>query len=427
VIPPPARGDGENRASQSDAPLLPPSARSRAALGLTAAAALGAFKLQVCTSCKAVQYPAREACHVCLSIKLDWRPADGLGELIAETKIRHSHDPFFRERLPWRIGMVRLDAGPTAIAHLHGECGPAPTRVRLQTRLDKSGQGVLVAFPIDKAADMSDDQQLREMTSNPRSRKILVTDGDTASGEAIVHALVAAGAATVWVGHAQPVQKSARLEALRLIPQVILVALDATESDSVKVLAGEIATRTDILINNSEVHRALAPDSGIDFDLARTEIDVNYLGLMRLAREFGPGMRAHAGDGTAYILAWVNLLSVFALGNLPTRGTFSAAMAAASSLSQYLRAEMRPAGVRVINVFPGPIDDDWNQSLPAPKLVPAALAEAVVAALSDGVEDVYPGDVAQEWLARWEESRKVLEKELGIESESRGARDEDAQ
>jgi NAD(P)-dependent dehydrogenase (short-subunit alcohol dehydrogenase family) len=102
-------------------------------------------------------------------------------------------------------------------------------------------------------------------------------------------------------------------------------------------------------------------------------------------------------------------------------------MAAASSLSQYLRAEMRPAGVRVINVFPGPIDDDWNQSLPAPKLVPAALAEAVVAALSDGVEDVYPGDVAQEWLARWEESRKVLEKELGIESESRGARDEDAQ
>ena len=36
-----------------------------------------------------------------------------------------------------------------------------------------------------------------------------------------------------------------------------------------------------------------------------------------------------------------------------------------------------------------------------------ALAKAVVAALRDGVEDIYPGDVAQEWLARWRENPKV--------------------
>ena len=40
---------------------------------------------------------------------------------------------------------------------------------------------------------MSSDRQLREMTSNPRSRKILVTDGNTTVGEAIVRALVNAG------------------------------------------------------------------------------------------------------------------------------------------------------------------------------------------------------------------------------------------
>ena len=233
-------------------------------------------------------------------------------------------------------------------------------------------------------------------------------------GEAIVRALVAAGAETVWVGHAQPVQRSARLDALRLVPQVILVALDVTDSESVKALAGELASRTDILINTTELHGAFAPVCGLDSDRARAEIDVNYLGFMRLAREFGPAMRAHAADESSNILAWVNLLSVFALANFPTRGTFSASMAAAASLSEYLRAEMRPAGVRVINVFPGPIDDDSNQSLPLPKLPAAALAQAVVAALSDAVEDVFPGDFAQEWLARWEESRKVLEKELGI-------------
>ena len=71
----------------------------------------------------------------------------GSGELIAETTIHHSNDPYFRERLPWRLGLVRLDVGPTAVVHLHGGCGPAPARVRVGARLDKSGQGVLLAFP----------------------------------------------------------------------------------------------------------------------------------------------------------------------------------------------------------------------------------------------------------------------------------------
>ena len=73
---------------------------------------------------------------------------------------------------------------------------------------------------------------------------------------------------------------------------------------------------------------------------------------------------------------------------------------------------MRPAGIRVINVFPGPIDDEWNQLLPPPKLAPAALASAIVKALREGIEDVYPGDVAQEWLERWRDNPKALEREL---------------
>jgi short-subunit dehydrogenase len=103
---------------------------------------------------------------------------------------------------------------------------------------------------------------------------------------------------------------------------------------------------------------------------------------------------------------------VFALANYPPHGTFSASKAAALSLSQCLRAEMRPAGIRVINVFPGPIDDEWNQNLTPPKVAPSALAAAVVQALKEGIEDVYPGDVAQEWLERWRDNPKVLEREL---------------
>jgi len=46
------------------------------------------------------------------------------------------------------------------------------------------------------------------------------------------------------------------------------------------------------------------------------------------------------------------------------------------------------------------------------ELAPAALANAIVRALRDGIEDVYPGDVAQEWLDRWRDNPKVLEREL---------------
>ena len=83
-------------------PTLPPAARSRVALGLTAAAALGRFELQQCRDCGTVQYPPREVCGKCLSVRLSWRAQDDQGELLAATVLHHSNDPFFRERLPWR-------------------------------------------------------------------------------------------------------------------------------------------------------------------------------------------------------------------------------------------------------------------------------------------------------------------------------------
>lgn len=393
-------------------PLLPPWPRSRAALGLTAGAALGRFELQTCLACGAVQYPPREACHSCLSGELEWRFQDGAGELIAETTIHHSNDSFFRERLPWHLGMVRLDAGPTVVVHLHGACGPAPSRVRVHTRLDKAGQGVLVAFPTEEVENMADDKQLREMTCDPRFRKVLVTDGKTAVGQSLVRAVIGAGADLVWVGFAEPWKKFPGMQEIAALPQVTLIPLDVTDSKSVRTQAGEIGGRVDIVINNAEVHRTHGIASRAGIETARAEMDVNYFGLLRLAQEFGPALRSRGADGQSSATAWVNLLSVYALSNFPAHGTFSASKAAALSLAQCLRAEMRPAGIRVINVFPGPIDDEWNQQLPPPKLSSQSLARAVVAALQDGIEDVYPGDVAQEWLERFRENPKVLEREL---------------
>jgi NAD(P)-dependent dehydrogenase (short-subunit alcohol dehydrogenase family) len=284
--------------------------------------------------------------------------------------------------------------------------------VRVEAALDRAGQAVLIALPVQGRSDLSDDPKLREMTCDPRGRKILVTDGKSVAGQAIVRALAAAGAAVIWVGEAEPWKKVAGLEALRELPPATFVPLDVTDGKSVRELAGEIGAKVDILVNTADHHRAFSIASRRGVETAQSELDVNYLGLLRLAQEFAPPFKARAADEPANAIAWVNLLSIFALANYPSHGTYSASKAAAYSLSQALRAELRPAGVRVINLFPGPIDDQWDQLEMPPKLSPASLAAAAVEALKGSVEDVYPGDVAQDWLARHLDNPKALEREL---------------
>jgi NAD(P)-dependent dehydrogenase (short-subunit alcohol dehydrogenase family)/uncharacterized OB-fold protein len=393
-------------------PTLPPAARSRVALGLTAAAALGRFELQQCGDCGTVQYPPREACQNCLSTKIFWKPQPGEAELLASTVLHHSNDLFFRERLPWRLGLARLACGPTVVAHLHAGVQNAPARIRVTARLDRAGQAVLVGLPDKENVNMAEDRQLREFSCDPKHRKVLVTDGKSSLGQALVKALAAAGADLIWVGHAEPWKRFPGFDELQKLPQVTLVPLDVTDSRNVRELAAEVGAKVDILVSNAEIHRTHGIASRQGVETARAEMDVNYFGLLRLAQEFGPAMRARGADGLASAVAWVNLLSIYALANFPPHGTFSASKAAAQSLAQCLRAEMRPAGVRVVNVFPGPIDDEWNQLLAPPKLAPAALASAIVSALREGVEDLYPGDVAQEWLERWRDNPKALEREL---------------
>jgi NAD(P)-dependent dehydrogenase (short-subunit alcohol dehydrogenase family)/uncharacterized OB-fold protein len=393
-------------------PTLPPAARSRVALGLTAAAARGRLELQVCLDCGAVQYPPREVCRACLSHRLVWRPQTGRGELISETVLHNAQELFFRERLPWRIGNVRVDAGVNVMAYVHENVGAAPCRVRVEAALDRAGQAALVAVAEQGRPALSDDPKLREMTCDPRARKILVTNGKSAVGQAIVRAVAAAGAELIWIGQAEPWKKAPGFEALRELPQAAPVALDVTDGRSVRELAGEIGGKVDILINTNDCHRTFSIASRRGVETAQMEMDVNYFGLLRLAQEFAPALKARAADGAASAIAWVNVLSIFAITNYPPHGTYSASKAAALSLSQGLRAELQTAGVRVINLFPGPIDDDWDQLEMPPKISPASLASHLVEALKGSIEDVYPGDVAQDWLARHLESPKTLEREL---------------
>lgn len=110
-------------------------------------AATGRLALQRCADCGTVQYPPRELCVACLADRMEWRVTDAEdGEVLASTELHHSHEAAFRDALPLRVGLVRLDPGPTVVCFLADCCG-AGTRVRVTARTDVAGRAVLTATP----------------------------------------------------------------------------------------------------------------------------------------------------------------------------------------------------------------------------------------------------------------------------------------
>lgn len=392
-------------------PSLPPAQRSRAALGLSAAAAEGLFKLQRCANCETWQYPARDACVNCLCPALLWQEINPAGELVAETTVQTSTQVYFRERTPWRMGTVKLDAGPVILCHVHGDVA-AGARVALINRLDRAGQGVLLALPEKNTPHFEDDAQLRELTCHPKHRRILITDARAFAVAEIVQALLSAGAQTIFVGQSESWRSSPEIDALRNYERTEIVPLDVTDTRSVQELAAEIGAKTDILINTACFVRPGGVLSRGDTQFALEEIQVNYLGMMRLAQAFGPVMCARSADGVNSATAWVNILSAYALCNDPGYGCFSASHAAAHSLSQSLRAEFKRNGIRVSNLFTGATEDVWYQPLPPPKVSAAVLAKHLVNGLQEGLEDIYCGDVAKDLIERARAGYKVLELEM---------------
>lgn len=407
LSPPPKK----NPQKRSLTPTSPPGVRSRATLGLTAAAAEGRFMLQTCAECGTVQYPPRDACCSCLSTDLPWKDVSPAGTLLAESTVRTSTNLYFRERAPWRLGSVQLDAGPTIICHVHGDVAPK-SRVILSNRLDRAGQGVMMALPEQRTPDMEDDPELRAMSSDPKHRRVLITDARNPNAPTLARALHEAGATIIFVGESETWLPNPQRDALTAIPGVEIMALDVTDTTSVKELAGEIGGKVDILINNARFVRPGGAMARGDVAFAQNEMDVNYFGLMRLAQAFGPGMCSRTADGVNSAVAWVNILSAYALVNSADYGCFSASNAAAFSLSQNLRNDFRAAGLRVMNVFVGPTEDDWHQELPPPKVLPPALARSVVQGLREGLEDVYCGDVAKDMIERFRAGPKILEREM---------------
>jgi NAD(P)-dependent dehydrogenase (short-subunit alcohol dehydrogenase family)/uncharacterized OB-fold protein len=372
-------------------PALPPKARGPMARRLTAAAAQGRFDLPVCEDCGVPQYPLRERCVGCYSDRLTWRPVAPTGTLLARTVGHHSTDPYFQARRPLQIGSVKLDAGPVAIVFVAAGCGDAGARVRLANRLDRAGEAVLIAIPADSVH--SEANVMSDPNCEITGKVVLITGAPGGIGRALTAAFREAGAAEV-IAICGPSASAGP------------TTLDVTDRVAVEALAASLGGRVDILINNAGFNGNSAMLAATDESHARREMEVNYFGLLNMVRAFSPAMRAR-GQGVI-----VNMLSVLSHVSLPAIGSYCASKAAALSLTQAVRAELAPWGVRVCSILPGAVDTRMSAQSPPPKLAPAQLANAIVRALREGLEDVYPGAMAEGMHAALRLDAKALEKEM---------------
>jgi NAD(P)-dependent dehydrogenase (short-subunit alcohol dehydrogenase family) len=324
--------------------------------------------------------------------------------VLAATVAAVPADPWFKARAPWRVGLVQTEAGPQALVHLAPGLA-AGDAVRLTLVVDRAGAAVLHAAA--PGGDPGADPQWQAMVAHPRGRRVLVTDARHVCALPLVRALFAAGAAEVFAGVAEgwkPCPAAPALEAAG----ARLVALDVTSDRSVEDSARDLGGRVDILVNTADRVR---PGGGAAE--ARAAMETVAFGLARLARAFGPAMAARAGaiDGSG-AAAWVTVLSIYGRAAPPALAGYGAAHAAALALAAGLRGDLGRAGLRVATVLAGPTEDAWWDAAPPPRATGRAIADAVMAALTEGLEEVAAGDIARDLMARLDENPRAVERAL---------------
>ncbi len=289
------------------APLLPPSLRSRKAQGLTLAAAIGRFALQCCGECGRYAYPPRDACSHCLSADLPFVDAPSGGLLLSETCIHVTSDPYYRGHMPWRIGLVRLDCGPSVVAHLRDDSARAGSQVHMSLQLDKIGQAVFLAGFTSAMPPLEDDRRWREIIADPKHRSVLITDGRNPVALKLAVALRKAGALTIHVGIAdcgKPFDERQQFEAIN---GVEIIDFNPASEGSLRELAADLGAKIDILINTADHAQLRQLFDTVAADTMHGAKDRKGPALTDFAQSFGPAMRGRASKGAP---AWINLLSV---------------------------------------------------------------------------------------------------------------------
>jgi NAD(P)-dependent dehydrogenase (short-subunit alcohol dehydrogenase family) len=209
----------------------------------------------------------------------------------------------------------------------------------------------------------------------------LITGASRGIGLAIARALAAQGCNLIVTGRDQSALRRVSRE---LAPQKIKILVhpcDVRSPQSIDNLFHAIRgqfNRLDILINNAGIAHANLPVNKLPLALWQEVINTNLTGMFLITQAALTRMKS---GGTI-----VNNLSVAANRVFAGSAAYAASKHGALGLTNTLREELRPKGIRVIALLPGATDTDiWDTLWPgAPRkkmISPNSIASAVVNAI----------------------------------------------
>jgi NAD(P)-dependent dehydrogenase (short-subunit alcohol dehydrogenase family) len=149
------------------------------------------------------------------------------------------------------------------------------------------------------------------------------------------------------------------------------VADDASVRSGVDRVVGEFG-RIDIVVNNAGIGAQGTIEANADSEWQRV-LDINVVGMMRVARAALPHLRVSAAA------AIVNTSSIAATAGLPERALYSASKGAVAALTRAMAADHLREGIRVNAVNPGTADTPWVGRLLDSAADPAAERAALEA------------------------------------------------
>lgn len=177
------------------------------------------------------------------------------------------------------------------------------------------------------------------------AERILVTGASRGLGRALVVELHRRGHDVLAA--ARDVRALADLEGPRTL------SLDVDDNRSVDA-ALQAAGPVDVLVNNAAV-TVQSPVEFVPIDVFRSVLETNVLGPLRLIHGLVPGMR-NRGRGTI-----VNVSSRAVRSAPQLQGPYAASKAALELLSETLRKEVEPFGIRVIVIDTGGVRTEMRR------------------------------------------------------------------
>ena len=178
------------------------------------------------------------------------------------------------------------------------------------------------------------------------------------------------------------------------------ICADLSIPEEAKTLASKAIAaggHIDVIINNAGIAYHALMEETIETKIQQT-YQVNTFSPLVLIKELLPNMKQRRFG------IIINILSCAGFIPTPTTGIYGGSKFAFSAMARVLRLELAPDGIKVINIYPGPIDTSFNENAfrenDRPGVYACGTQGANVESVSKKILSAVSGPPADVWLDR---------------------------